>query len=280
MRGVYGAFAATPAFGQLLREKNVSHALFGTQNLEITGSQVPNRGPNDILADYFGLSPLFDSTVLLKPFMRTGLLDLALYVGWNNFYFRIHAPAVWTQWKLGMCEEIEDDGTETTFPALYMDFDAIPAPAPSFSKAVQGGFTYGQVTQTLAYGKFNHTRTLGGLSDIQMALGWNFVNHTYGFAGLNLRVSAPTGSRPNSQFLFEPIVGNGKHWEFGLGFAGRALLWDKDGTQHVNLYGDINAMHLCNTRQKRSFDLLVNGFGSRNLTAAVIIMVTVCPQLT
>ena len=264
---LYGAAAVTPSYGQILRQKRAAQAMFGTDKLYISGSLVPNRGPNDILADYFGLSPAFQSGVLLKPFVQTAQLDFAAYVGWDNFYFRIHAPFVWTRWKLGMDEEVFADGKLIPFPPHYMSDTAVYAPVHSFSRAVQGGVTFGDVTQGLHYGKFNVSRALTGLSDIQMALGWNIVNSFRGYAGISLRVCAPTGSRPNSQFLFEPIVGNGKHWEFGAGFNGRVLLWEKDGNQELSFFADANLMHLCRTRQHRSFDLKINGFGSRYILA-------------
>ena len=263
----YGAISLTPSFGQILRAKNVAFALFDTEILEITGSLVPNRGCNDILADYFGLSSAFDSIVCLKPFMRTAILDFDSYFALGDFYLRVHAPFVWVRNQLGVQEEVFDDGLSTLYPAQYMDFEAIPAPAPSFGQAVRGGFTWGQVTQPLNFGKFNCSQAISGMSDVQFALGWNVVNNKYGFAGFNLRFSAPTGSRPKSEFLFEPIVGNGKHWEFGAGFTGRVLLWEKDGEQEFSFFADLNVTHLFNAAQRRSFDFKVNGFGSRYILA-------------
>ncbi len=70
-----------------------------------------------------------------------------------------------------------------------------------------------------------------GVSDIQIALGWDFFLSEYGFAGLNIRCAAPAGNRSKSIFLFEPIVGNGHHWELGAGFAGRGLIWEKDANK-------------------------------------------------
>lgn len=266
-KGLYGAVYAAPTYGQSLRPDRTAQAMFSTDTLDISGSLVPDRGDNDILADYFGLSPAFESTVVLLPLVRTAMVDFDFYLGWGNFYFRVHAPVVWTQWQLRVCEEIITDGTNVPYPADYMAATAITAPATSFAQAVQGGLTWGQVTQGLNAGKFGCIQTAAGVSDVQFALGWNMINHETAHAGFNLRCSAPTGNRPTSEFLFEPIVGNGKHWEFGVGFTGHSLLWECDGQQELSLFGDMNVTHLFNACQRRSFDFIVNGFGSRYILA-------------
>ncbi len=61
------------------------------------------------------------------------------------------------------------------------------------------------------------------------------------------------------------MIGNGKHWEIGGGFAGRILVWEADGEQELSVFTEINFTHLCRARQCRSFDLCLcpDGFGSR-----------------
>lgn len=266
--GFYGAAAITPSFGQILRASRAAQVMFSNElldsdTLRVSGSQVANRDDNDILADYFGLSPAFDSQVVLNPFIRTGLIDFSAYFGWKNFYCLVHAPFVYTRWQLGVNELILNDGVEVPFPADYMAATAVEEPVASFGRAVQGNVPFGNVSQGLRNGKFGCPLTKTGLSDLIIAVGWNIANNDYGHAGFNLRMAAPTGNRPHSEFLFEPIIGNGKHWELGLGFSGHALLWEKDGTQEFSFFSDVNLTHQFKTRQRRSFDFKTNGFGSR-----------------
>lgn len=267
MNRTYGAFTVTPAYNLSVRPERIAGALFGTDTLFISGSQIINRDPNDILADYFGLSPEFQSVVKLDPFIQNVSLVFNLFVGFDSLleglYLHIHAPAVWTKWDLQLCEQVLSTGGATPFPAQYMDEDAIPAPAESFKSAIRGGVTFGQMTEGLKFGKICNSKTEHGLSDLQIALGWDFISRENGHLGINLRMAAPTGSRPDSEFLFEPIVGNGKHWEIGFGFSGRVLLWEADGIQELSLFADTNFTHLFDARQRRSFDLIPNGFGSR-----------------
>lgn len=260
---LYGAFTAAPSYGGMTRSRRSAQVLFSTNQINVTGSQVENRTENDFLADYFGLSPSFYSNVTLHPSIRTFLVDFAGYLGWGNWYFEMRAPAVRTRWNIDIEELIDNDGSDTLFPADYMDVDAVAEPVSSFKQAMRGGATWGQVSQGMKYGTFGCPQTTHALSDLQMAFGYNLVNNATGFAGFNLRASAPTGTRPNSTVLFEPIVGNGHHWELGVGFSGKAVLWERDGIQDFSFFSDINYTYLFKAKQRRPFDFTVNGMCSR-----------------
>jgi hypothetical protein len=258
--------SATPEFTKSFHADHIADALFGTDFLYISGSQVVGRGPNDILADYFGLSPEFVSTVCLSPTIMNFITTFDIYMGFDawvpGLYFEIYAPAVWTRWNFQMNETVLSD-TGAIFPPDYMAANAVVPPINQFSQAFTGNVTFGDMQNPYQFGKICGARTKGGLSDLEMILGYDFVKTENGHLGINARVGAPTGSRPNSEYFFEPIVGNGKHWEFGLGFDGRITVWEKDGYQDLSMFGQLNFTHLFGTKQVRSFDFCDNGFGSR-----------------
>lgn len=247
----------------------MAQALFGTETISITGSLVANRSENDILADYFGLSPAYESEVKFDPEIRNFILPLYGYIGFDRWvkglYLQFQVPFVHTRWNLRPCEETFESGTNIPYPSGYMDSDSIFAPNCSFVQALSAGFPFGQVVEPVERGKFGCLQTKNGLSDVQIALGYDFILREHGHFGLNLRCSIPTGSRPHGKYLFEPIVGNGKHWELGLGFTGQLLLWEKDGDQNLWFFANGNFTYMFNARQCRSFDFCCNGFGSRFL---------------
>ena len=263
----YGYANITTAYNHSLRAKRIAQALFGTDTLHISGSNVANRCPHDLLADYFGLSPSFNSDVKFVPTIENALVSFDGYIGLDSWvrglYLEIHVPAIWTKWHLKEHEIVNDPGTETVFPAGYMSEDAIPAPIEQFIDALTGKVTFGEMQDPLKFGKIIGAHAKGGLADLQCACGYNFLLREHGHVGLNVCMAAPTGSRPKSEFAFEPIAGNGKHWEVGVGFNGRVLLWEKDGQQEFSFVGIVNLMHLFRARQHRSFDFKKNGFGSR-----------------
>ena len=68
--------------------------------------------------------------------------------------------------------------------------------------------------------------------------------------------AAPTGKRPKAEYLFEPMVGNGGHWEVGAAFTSHMLFWSSEsGESHAGGYLDVNVTHLLKAHQKRCFDL-------------------------
>ncbi len=260
MKKTYATFTVMPSYTHSVRDRRIAQALFGTDTLFISGSLINNRGTNDILADYFGLSPTFQSTVRLRPRLQNAMAVFYGYLGLDSLleglYVRFAAPAVWTKWDFKLEEEIFNDGSGTPFPPRYMTDNALVAPVSSFKNAIKGGITFGDMQEGLAAGKIDGARSKGGISDVQCVIGWDPLIRENGHAGFNLRVAAPTGSRPTSEFLFEPLIGNGKHWELGVGFTGHVVIWEKDGDQELTVHAEANVTHLFGARQKRSFDLI------------------------
>ena len=263
-RGFSGAFAITPEYNRAYKTRQVAEYFFGTDTITISGSTIANRGTNDILADYFGLSTDYQSCVHICPKVQNALIDFALYLAWGPVYFRIHAPYVWNQTEMELIETTLFSGSDTLYPAFYMAQAEVQPPAQTFKQAMTGGFTWGNVQEGLKFGKVACAElSENKLSDIEFALGWNFLQRERGVVGGSLRASAPTGTIPTSTYLLEPIVGSGHHWQCGVGFNMQGLIWEKDADQRVDLIFDINIMHLFKSRQIRSFDLQKNGFGSR-----------------
>ena len=186
-------------------------------------------------------------------------------------------PYVWTKWIFELHETIAPQVVpQGQYPPLYMDIPAVTAPASSFTQAIAGGLTWGQVSQPLQFGRIAGSQSKHAFAEAQLALGWNFINCPLGHAGLNIRGSIPAGTRSKAIFLFEPIVGNGHHAELGVGFTGHLLLWERDGQQTIAIFADANITHLFASRQRRSFDLinpsdprneLFKGFGTRYILA-------------
>lgn len=262
VKNFYGTFAITPEYTRTFRPARLAQYFFATDTLSISGSEVDDRGELDLLADYFGLSPSFQSTARLIPLMQNYLVDFSAYFGWKDYYFRIHAPFVCAQTRIRMHERVIDNGSGVEYPAGYMTQNPLPAPFTCFTNAMRNPESFGDV-QARTFGNFCCTKTHTAFSDVRMALGWNMVNHDYGHFGLDIRAATPNGTKPNAHCLFEPIIGNGRHWILGAGFTGHGLIWEKDGREEWNIIVDAHLQHLFNSRQLRSFDITGNGFASR-----------------
>jgi len=240
----------------------------------ISGSQVENRGNCDWLADNFGLPTDYQSFVTFKPEIDTFLVDFNMYFGLDKYveglYVRVHAPVVYTRWDLNMCECVQAKGVNNHLPGYFDPTLEVSGTTTigifrenlvkDFTSFIQGCGTISDTDITfnpLCNAKMDRCyRKKSGLSDIQVALGWNFLLDECYHAGFNIRGAMPTGTRPHGEYLFEPTIGNGKHWELGVGFSGHWNFWTSCNECWTwAAFCDVNVTHLFATQQCRTFDL-------------------------
>ena len=266
---LHGAFAITPQASLSFRPERIAQCFFGDailkcdNTIHVVGSQ-KERVDADWLADYFGLPTDYESRVQFDPKVAQALIDFDLQLEFYSLlpglYARIHAPIVHSRWDLNMCETFVSTGTNGYDPG-YFNADGIEREqlVENFTSFIMGcdapqasGITF----QTLKAAKMSCRQDLTKVSDVQIALGYNVLQKKRYHLGFNLRCSIPTGNRPTGEFLFEPIVGNGHHWELGGGLSTHYIVWKDEETQeHAGLYFDMNITHLFSSNQKRSFDL-------------------------
>jgi hypothetical protein len=116
-----------------------------------------------------------------------------------------------------------------------------------------------------------------GFGELRFVLGYNFLNNEDGnyHLGAGIYAAAPTGTRigddscgGNGSYLFEPIIGNGKHWELGGQITAHHIWWkSKDEENSFGIYLEANITHLFNACQTRCFDLCSAGSNSRYILA-------------
>ncbi len=267
--GAYGSFYIMPIYTHSTKPDELAGYFFGGQEFVVAGTQVEDRPDDALLADYFGLPFDFTSTICVKPIIENIILDFNLYMGldcwYPGLYVRAHAPWVYASWNMQLCENVQNYGS-MPYPPGYMASAEITRNdmARDFTEWMYGFSTPIGDLQPLKFGKIAGARTRTGFSDIQFVFGWNFINDPNYHYGLNVRTSLPTGNTSRALFLFEPMIGNGGHWEFGFGMTGHAIVWhDQDGNPTWGLYGDLNLTHLFPSLQRRSFDFKQNGPSSR-----------------
>ena len=268
MEKTYGAFAITLEHTRSFKPEHITQFLFGSDlvnccnTLSIQGSLVADRSSKAWLADYFGLSPDFDGCVSFCPRIKNIIADINIYLGldecYEGLFFRFHVPITWTKWALNMCECVKNSGS-LDFPAGYMAETAIARNKlpDSFMEAVSGNAMFGDMKDPMKYGLMKNCKlTKVGIADIHASLGWNFkTDEDYHF-GFFIHTAAPTGTRPSATYLFEPIIGNGKHWELGLGITSSYIFWRscEYSDRYLGVWLDGTFTHMFKTRQCRSFD--------------------------
>lgn len=266
---------AIPFYGQSFRPQVLADYFFGTDSVSVQGStQITNTSGNDLLADYFGLSTDYEGSLCVRPFVSNGGIDFGAHAFYKRWYFTFHAPLVWAHTLFEIQETIDQKGEETLYPAGYMANDAIIAPATSFKRALEG-VTWGNVTTPLQFGKFDPCgRTVRGIADVRLYTGFRLYQSCNGYVGLDMRLAAPTGNTPDMEFLFEPIVGNGHHWEFGFGMLAGSIIWQENEYHWFGWNAQLSVTHLFGDCQLRSFDLRsfdeCNFSGSRPLSRYIL----------
>ncbi len=112
----------------------------------------------------------------------------------------------------------------------------------------------------------NGIQKLAGLADIRVAADVNIKTTGSLNIGIYLFGEIPTGFRPNCEYLFEPIIGNGKHFGLGGGVNFDLLAWEnKNKSKKLNVFAGMEYEYLFENNNKRVFDLKNNGPFSRYL---------------
>jgi hypothetical protein len=279
---IYGTLGITPEYTRTFRNDHIRDCLFNESlincdTIAISGSSFENRNQKEWLADYLYLPNDFKSTLSFEPVIDNFLFDLNWYFaldGWKEgLYFALYAPLVHTRWNLTMCEKVAQYGVNAQPAGLLtpaelnrgiMNQDATTYFAGTeISPVMQNvqDVNSNTVLQPLKYAKMSCERKIKTrFADIRALLGWNINREHYHF-GFNIEAAAPAGNRPQGEFLFEPIVGNGHHWEFGGGITGHYTFWrNQEETTSVGIYADSHLTHLFKSGQKRTFDLINKPF--------------------
>ncbi len=254
-------------YGKLFYQKS-------TNNSDLTKYFFPNKkecsivfaenGTGDIGSEWFQLSAVpgvrrFKSTLFMKPQRTT-------YGGYFNIYFNLLRI---------FNSETENRGLflDIAFAAMRAKHQLNLKASKSDNPGVVPGIT--NVLEALnnpdwKFGKFScKTLTESGIDDIQFKLEYDwFFKEGDNHIGAYLLATAPTGKRPTSKYIFEPIVGT-KHAAIGLGLNTDVQLWtNEEKERYLHWMLDIKYRYMFSAKECRSFDLCNNGEWSRYLLIA------------
>ncbi|MGA9530492.1 MAG: hypothetical protein WBQ73_01240, partial [Candidatus Babeliales bacterium] len=266
----YSVMSIAGSYTKTFSPEDIAAYFFGSNIITFSGSRVSDRGKFDVLADYFGLPLDFKSTVCFDPSVSNIVIDLYSYYDLGcvcpDSYISFRTAAVRTKWNLGLSECIGSEGI-FDYPAGYMSRQLISRSqmVPDVTTAFKGAYYVGDM-QPLAYGKIDGPRTEAGLSDIYVELGKTCLSKDRYNLGVHVLLGIPTGTRATSEWLFEPMIGNGKHWELGFGAYGYIDVCRSPCGEGIwSVYGGFVLSHLFSSEQCRSYDFRCSGPGSRYL---------------
>lgn len=258
-------FFAGFRYSQSMKNQNIKGSLFGPvrgQPVVFSGVKAAEKNSFDLRADDFGLAPNFLGKLYVSPQISNYILDFSLQFNLEKFserferaYFRINSCLVNSVWDLNVEENKLQSKTKefSNFPPTYMSVSAAKS-APNIETALSGDFLFGDMKTKWKYGKFKFKHNSSfGISNIDLILGYDFLRRDYCHFGGFFKTGIPTGTKPDARYFFQPIIGNGHHWELGFGIDAHYNLLNCNETC-LQLYINGCISHLLPDVQYRSFD--------------------------
>lgn len=139
---------------------------------------------------------------------------------------------------------------------------ATPADAAADEKTIKNYFKgayaptrdgdVGQVA--LTHAKIDGERDRTGVADIDLVLGYKFLNKENYHVALNLGLTIPTGNESEGEFVFEPMIGNCDHFGFGGGLDASARIWGDD-CHNLKINVVANYRYLFENDEKRTLGI-------------------------
>ena len=269
---VNGSLAITPHYFQSFNEKEIGEYFFFNKTNTMRFGPISEKGNVDVLARNFFLNDDFDGCVSANPRVRNFVVDINFFLGLDEWvpglYCRVDVPINWTSWDMRLTETSTTAGTTIAINKLGNEA-AAASPNNSIVQAWKGKALspnlFPDLKQEMRFAKIDGKKTKTGVADITFVLGYDFICNECSHLGFNFQIIAPTGDRPDAEFVFEPIVGNGRFVEVGGGLSGHYELWNNGCDQSFGVFFEGAAYHMFSAKQKRTFDLKCNGVGSRYL---------------
>lgn len=164
----------------------------------------------------------------------------------KGLFFNVQLPIVNVENDLGLTVAGNDK-------AIIENFLAGKAPVVAKSYLAKVANVYNSVA-TLNYARIDGDNSTTGIADIDVRIGYNFLNKCKYHAGLNLGLTIPTGSDAEGVTLNEAIVGNGDHFGLGGGLTFDARIWG-DVEHNFIVYGDLKYRYLFEASEVRTLGL-------------------------
>jgi hypothetical protein len=159
--------------------------------------------------------------------------------------------------NMGLYGVFNDNGMKKNIgvtSATFITSQVTPAPDQI---AALGGYTFGKV-QERNNNLFNFNLCgVWKLADIPIMIGYDFYKADVTHLGAYLKFVIPTGTKIDKsllKYVLNPIIGNGHHFELGIGLSGHANIWACNASS-FGVYADGYVDYMFGAKQTRSFDL-------------------------
>ncbi len=211
--------------------------------LVIKGDLAPQPTLRDVRAEWVGLPSNFVGTLQINPKQQQGSLwfeynqDVKKFIN-NKFldslWVAISMPVQFVENDLGLTQtNVQNPGPN--------NFDIIAA----FN---QGLWHFGKLNP-----KKKHR---AGVAEINVKLGATFMARDGFQIGYYSSIFVPLTGGQNPEFLFDPFLGNNRHFGFSAGVHFQLPLNDDTDCKLIAFFFDIENLYLIRSGQRRTLDLM------------------------
>lgn len=284
-----GFLTFTPEYTRSFDRDEIGKFLFYNGTNRMTFGAANTTGV-DVFARNFFLNDNFNGIVTALPRVENALLDIQFRLNLDEWipglYFNMHSPITWTRWTVNFDQNITSTGSSIAAFALGNP-DPFSSPVGSILAAYNGQqldtMHFPDLKQVLHFGRVDTSDAMNGsdevsgvqsktrLADVEVALGYNFLCDECYHVGADFRVVFPASNRPNAVFLFEPVAGNGKHYEVGAGISAHYEFWNNCCDSSFSVWAEADFYTVLKGRQRRIFDLK-NADGTHNVGSSRLLI--------
>ena len=213
----------------------------------------------DVEARHFNIRTVnesFASTVCFKPEQKLFGLGLCYKQtlsnkadGTTGFWFEGSLPIERVENSVKLCETITNDGGG---PITALGLDDTPIVGNMREAFAQKGWRFGRITPE------KHKKW--GVADVELKIGYNSCACDTYTMNSYVGLIVPTGTRIRARYVFEPVVGNNRHFGVSLGSSFAFEIW-RHCQYTIMMYVDNDTRYLLSNHQVRSFDLIGKPWG-------------------
>jgi len=204
-----------------------------------------------------GRTGKFASTVAIKPRHQSFGIVINLHKNLDrickNMWLLATLPFVQVQHDLHLTECCRQDAAQS--------YDDLPPESQFVQNSLNATQAFNHPLLRFAKMK-NGVQKLAGLADIALNLGYTYKQNQTLIARLYGTFIAPMGYKPNPEYVFAPLIGNGRHFGIGAGIDLECELSCND-QRRVSIINHFAYHYLLRGVEKRTFDLISRGRWSR-----------------
>ncbi|MBU1008187.1 hypothetical protein KKA53_03865 [Candidatus Dependentiae bacterium] len=148
--------------------------------------------------------PSLDGTLCIKPSHTT----YGIYLSYNQELSNIH-KGLFLRVNIPF-EHVENDLHATATQTKHLGKGIL-----DFFSGAYSNVDPNNLQDALTHAKICGSQGKSGIADIELLLGYKLAEKKEHEISGSVKLIIPTGGRPQGEYLFESVVGNGKHWGIG-----------------------------------------------------------------